>query len=108
MNTSEIIKIVFGIIAALGGGGGIVLALSNYFGQILAKRYKEKIKAKFQNEINEYQSQLDIIKQITIRYSDKQFEHYSKLWSSLYDLKILAEDLWLQATSVRLERFSKQ
>ncbi|RZJ49595.1 MAG: hypothetical protein EOO19_05140 [Chryseobacterium sp.] len=108
MTTAEITKIVLGILAALGGGGAIVLGLSNYFGQFLAKRYEEKIKAKFQNEINEYQAQLDIIKQTTILYSDKQFEHYSKLWASLYDLKILADDLWQQATSIRLEKFSKQ
>lgn len=108
MTVTEIIKIVLGFIAALGGGGAIVLGFSNYFGQFLAKRYEEKIKAKFQNEINEYQSQLDILKQSTIRYSDKQFEHYSKLWSNLYDLKLLADDLWQQATPARLERFSRQ
>ncbi|HEV7380751.1 MAG TPA: hypothetical protein VGN64_13220 [Dyadobacter sp.] len=61
MTTVEITKIVCGILASLGGGGAIVLGLSNYFGQFLAKRYEEKIKANFQNEINEYQSQLDII-----------------------------------------------
>ena len=104
----EILQIVVGVIAALGGGGAIVLWLSNYIGQLLAKRYEEKIKAKLQNEINQYQSQLDIIKQTTIRYSDKQFEHYSKLWASLYDLKLLADDLWEEATSIRLERFSRQ
>jgi hypothetical protein len=108
MTFTDITKIVLGIIAALGGGGAIVLGLSNYFGNILAKRYEEKIKAKFQNEINEYQTQLDILKQTTIRYSNKQFELYSLLWSSLHDLKILADDLWQQATSIRLERFSKQ
>jgi hypothetical protein len=108
MTTVEITKIVLGMLAALGGGGAIVLGLSTYFAQFLAKRYEEKIKAKFQNEINEYQSQLDIIKQTTIRYSDKQFEHYSKLWASLYDLKIFADDLWQQATPIRLEKFSKQ
>lgn len=108
MTTGEITQIVIGIVAALGGGGAIVLGLSNYFGQLLAKRYEEKIKTKFQNEINEYQSQLDIIKQTTIRYSDKQFEHYSKLWASLYDLKMLADDLWQQATSNSLVKFSKQ
>jgi hypothetical protein len=61
MTVTEITKIVLGFIAALGGGGAIVLGLSNYFGQLLAKRYEEKIKAKFQNEINEYQTQLDIL-----------------------------------------------
>lgn len=108
MTVTEITQIVLGFIAALGGGGAIVLGLSNYFGQFLAKRYEEKIKSKFQNKINEYQSQLDILKQSTIRYSDKQFEYYSKLWSSLYDLKLLADDLWQQATPARLERFSRQ
>ncbi len=108
MTITDILKIVTGIIAALGGAGAIILGLSNYFGQFLAKRYEEKIKAKFQNDINEYQTQLDIIKQTTIRYSDKQFEHYSKLWSSLYDLKLLADDLWQQATPLRLEKFSRQ
>lgn len=108
MTTNEILKIVLGVIGALGGGGAIVLGLSGYLGQLLAKRYEEKIKAKFQNEINAYQSQLDIIKQVTLRYSDKQFEHYGKLWASLYDLKLLADDLWQQATPTRLEKFSEQ
>jgi hypothetical protein len=108
MTVTEITQIVLGFITALGGGGAIVLGLSNYFGQFLAKRYEEKIKARFQNEINEYQIQLDILKQSTIRYSDKQFEHYSKLWSCLYDLKLFADDLWQQATPENLESFSRQ
>ena len=108
MTIMEITKIILGMLAALGGGGAIILGFSNYIGQFLAKRYEEKIKAKFQNEINAYQSQLDIIKQATIRYSVKQFEYYSKLWTSLYDLKSFADDLWKEATSVRLEKFSKQ
>ncbi len=108
MTITEITKIVLGVIGALGGGGAIVLGFSNFFGQLIAKRYEEKIKVTFQNEINEYQSQLDILKQSTIRYSNKQFELYSKLWSSLFDLKILADDLWQQATPLRIEKFSRQ
>ena len=108
MTITEITIIVIGILTSLGGGGAIVLGLSNYFAQLLTKRYEEKIRAKFQNEINDYQSQLDIIKQTTIRYSDKQFELYSKLWASLYDLKLLANNLWQEPTPLSLERFSKQ
>jgi hypothetical protein len=59
----------------LQGAGGIILALSNYFGRILADKYVEKTKASLQKEINEYQNKLDILKQTTLRYSDKQFEH---------------------------------
>ncbi len=108
MTWTDILKIVAGIIAALGGGSAIILGFSNYFGQLLAKRYEEKIRAKFQNEINSYQTQLDILKQTTLRYSDRQFEHYGKLWSSLFDLKLLADDLWERADPSRLERFSRQ
>lgn len=108
MEFNDVVKIGLWIIASLGGSGAIIIGMSNYIGKLLASKYEEKIKAKFQNEINEYQSQLDILKQTSIRYSDKQFEHYSKLWSNLYDLKILADELWQRALPSRLEKFSRQ
>lgn len=108
MEWSDIFKIITGLLVSLGGGGAIILGLSKFFGELLAKRYEEKIKASFQNEINEYQSQLDILKQTTLRYSDKQFELYSILWSSLHDLKVLADDLWIEANSRKMERFVRQ
>ncbi len=104
----ETLKIIIGVIVALGSGGGIVLGLSNYIGKLLAKSYEEKIKSQFQKEVNKYQLQLDILKQTSIRYSDKQFELYNKLWSSLCEVKFLAEALWTKATPSRLTKFSKQ
>jgi hypothetical protein len=108
MTTDDVMKIVLWILGALGGGGAIILGLSNYIGQFLAKKYEEKIKAQFQNKINEYQTQLDILKQTSIRYSDRQFEYYSTLWSNLFELKIIADNLWERAIPSRLEKFSKQ
>jgi len=108
MTSEEIIKIGLWVIASLGGAGGIILGFSNFFGGLFAKRYEEKVKAKFQKEIDMYQSQLDVIKERTLRYSSTQFDFYSKLWSSLYDLKVLGDDLWQEASPIRLEKFSKQ
>lgn len=108
MEWEDIIKIVTGLIVSLGGAGAIILGLSKFIGELFAKRYEQKIKARLQNDINAYQSQLDILKQTTLRYSDKQFELYSILWSSLHDLKVLADDLWVQANPRRLERFATQ
>lgn len=108
MTSVEFVTVIAGGIVSLGGGGAIVLGLSNYFGQLLAKRYEEKIKAQYQNEVNEYQAQLDVIKQTTLRYSDKQFEHYNQLWSSLLDMRLLSDKLWESATSQNLDSFSKQ
>jgi hypothetical protein len=104
----EIIEIGGAIIIAVGGAGGLILALSNYFGKILADKYIERTRMNFQNQINEYQNKLDILKQTTLRYSDKQFEHYSNLWISLIDLKNLGHELWNAATESNLIKFSKQ
>jgi hypothetical protein len=108
MDWNDIIKIITGLIISLGGAGAIILGLSKFIGELFAKRYEEKIKASFQNEINEYQSKLDIIKQTTLRYSDKQFELYSLLWANLHDLKVLADDLWVQANSRNMDKFVRQ
>jgi len=104
----EVIEIGGAIIVAVGGAGGLIILLSNYFGKILADKYIERTKASFQKEINEYQSKLDILKQTTLRYSGKQFEHYSKLWVSLVDLRTLGDELWNSATANKLSKFSKQ
>jgi len=108
MEWNDVIKIATAVIVSLGGGGIIVLNLSKFLGDLFAKKYEEKVKATFQNDINQFQSHLDILKQTTIRYSDKQFELYHFLWSSLNDLKILADDLWSEANSSRMEKFIKQ
>ena len=108
MEWEDILKIITGLLVSIGGGGAIILGLSKFIGELFAKRYEQKIKASFQNDINTYQSQLDILKQSTLRYSDKQFELYSILWSSLHDLKVLADDLWVEASSRNMEKFVRQ
>ena len=108
MTTTDIFKIIFGIIGTLVAVGTLVLGFIKFFGDFFANKYIEKIKANFQKEINEYTNQLEILKHTSIRFSDKQFEHYSLLWSSLSELKFLSDDLWVIANSVNLDKFSKQ
>jgi hypothetical protein len=108
MEWEDIFKIITGLLVSLGGAGAIILGFSKFIGELFAKRYEQKIRASFQNDINTYQSQLDILKQTTLRYSDKQFELYSILWSSLHDLKVLADELWVEASSRNMERFVRQ
>ena len=85
--------IIFRILASLGGGGSIILF-------ILGLWEKRKIA--------QYQNNLDILKSTTLRYSDKQFEFYNNLWLSLYELKVSGDELWQNANSMTLEKFSKQ
>lgn len=108
MDWNEIWKIVLGIITSIGGIGIIIIGLSKYLGKIFADKYLEKIKKDFEKEVEDYKTGLDIHKSVTLRYSDAQFEQYSKLWASLYDLKISADKLWESASDRNLETFTRQ
>lgn len=99
MEWKDIFKLLTAMIASVGGTTVLVLALSKYFGGIFAKRFEEKFRAEFQKDIDESKSKLEILKQTTLRYSDKQFELYSILWTSLHDLKITADNLLESASS---------
>ncbi len=61
-------------------------------------------------EFDKIQKNNDIIfseiKDTPNRYNSKQFELYNELWSSLIELKILADDLWDMATGKKLKNFS--
>jgi hypothetical protein len=104
----EIYKIVGKVIIEVGGIAGLIIIVSKHLAKIFADKYIERTKATFQKEIDEYQSKLEILKQTTLRYSDKQFEHYNKLWISLVELKSLGNELWNSATSQNLTNFSRQ
>jgi hypothetical protein len=108
MEWDETLRLIFSALASVGGAGAIIIGISKYLGELFAKRYEQKLVAKFQNQINDYQTKLDILKRTTLRYSDRQFELYSILWSSLQNLKISADNLWEKASSKNLADFSKQ
>jgi transcription antitermination factor NusG len=58
MSWSEIAATAAAIIAGLGGGGAIVLGLSNWIGRLLAERYVEKLKHEIQQEMESYKTKL--------------------------------------------------
>ncbi len=108
MSWNDIWKIVLGIMTSVGGIGIIIIGISKYLGNLFANKYIEKIKKEFEKEMEEYKTHLDIRKSTTLRYSDRQFEYYSELWASLYDLKISADRLWENASRKNLKFFTRQ
>jgi hypothetical protein len=58
MNWQNLLSISAVLIVSLGGGGAIVLGLSNWFGRILADRYVEQLKHEIQQEIESYKTKL--------------------------------------------------
>jgi hypothetical protein len=108
MSWNEIFQIVSGVIISVGGAGAIIWKLSSYLGEIWAKKHLESIKKEYQKEIEAYKSQLDMLKETSLRYSGQQFELYNNLWHSLYALRSTADVLWEEANEQNLIKFSQQ
>ncbi|WP_020539047.1 hypothetical protein [Lewinella cohaerens] len=85
-------------------GGGIWWFIQKT-SDTLAKKYIEKVKHELQQELAQYKSQLEILKTVILRFSDKQFELYSNLWNQLQDLKYSSEKLWEAANKPNLKEF---
>lgn len=58
MTWPELGTLVASIIVSLGGGGAIVLGLSNWIGRMLADRYVEKLKHEIQQDLETYKTRL--------------------------------------------------
>jgi hypothetical protein len=86
-------------------GGGIWWFIQKA-SDTLASKYLEKVKHEFQQELAQYKSQLEVLKIVTLRFSNKQFELYSNLWNQLQDLKYSGEDLWDIANKTNLKKFA--
>ena len=95
-------------LVSIGGAGAIFWKFSSYLGKLWANRYLEKIKNEYQKELENYKAELDLIKANILRYSDKQFELYSRLWEALCELKFSAERLWQEANNKNLRDFSEK
>ena len=108
MSWEEVFKIIFSALAAVGGAGAIILALSSWLGNILANRLIESLRKEYRKEIENYRSQLEILRTTTLRYSGEQFNLYNKLWHSLCNLKSAADLLWEEAIDSNLRSFSEQ
>jgi hypothetical protein len=91
MNWTFAFQLVTAIVVSLGGGGGIVLGLSNYLGKLWADRAIEKEKHKYaeilqtaKSELdkaaNRYQVELDSLSLVHKLRMTEEFSHLGQLW----------------------------
>lgn len=93
-NMQNVINIIATIIVSVGGTGVIIVAISKYIGNILAKRVEEKYKNKLDKELEDYKwkineklSKLDKIEEKALYISkfnyDNEFKIYMEIWPRL-------------------------
>ena len=76
---TEVLKIVAGVIAALGGGGAIVAGLSSWLGKVWANRLMAEEKAKYEKELERLAKQLERKNYVSKVRFDAEFSIYRDL-----------------------------
>ena len=76
---TDIVKIVAGVIAALGGGGAIVAWLSSWLGKVWANRLMIKETAKFREDLERLTKQLERKNYVSKVRFDAEFTMYQEL-----------------------------
>ncbi|WP_294892783.1 MULTISPECIES: hypothetical protein [unclassified Sulfuricurvum] len=130
MNIDEIFKISGAILASVGGAAAIFFGLSSWLGKVWAERilgkekailatqlesYKhehakvlEEEKYKYSMILKDYEVQIESLKNILLRYSERQFDIYGELWVSLCNLKKAMDELWVEVSTKKVREFSSQ
>ncbi|MDQ2776003.1 MAG: hypothetical protein M3Y57_13960 [Acidobacteriota bacterium] len=71
MSFSELATIAATLLASLGGGGAIVIAMSNWLGKVWAERLMQKEKAKHDHELEEFKAK-------ALRRLEEEKAHYEQ------------------------------
>ena len=96
METSwtDILKIVSGVIVALGGGGFIVAGLSSWLGKVWANRLMAEEKAKYEKELERLAKQLERKNYVSKVRFDAEFAIYQELSKVFFDVVVAQNDLF--------------
>jgi len=97
MNVDDILKVATAIIASIGGGAVIVVAISKWCGEILAQKLLSNISHKHEKDIEQYKfnlqkmasefaALLDHSVEVTKKQYDMEIEIYKNIWKALYDV----------------------
>lgn len=86
MDWNDIWKIVLGIVASVGGIGGIILAVIKFSSSIIAKRLEERYSLKLNKELEKYKSSLDNKIYISKTKFDTEFSIYRELSKAFFEL----------------------
>jgi hypothetical protein len=119
MTFEDVFKIITAVLTSIGGASILLFGLSSWLGKVWANRILEKdrlnynrtfeaIKSGYSQDLEEKKAELEKSKSLYFRYSEHQFNLYTELYRSLYDLKIAADTLWEIADFIKLKNFSKQ
>ena len=76
MAWEDAFKIIAAMIASIGAGGAIVLALSTWLGKLWAQRILESERHQLASQLEKTKRELDIVKETTLRFQNDKLHTY--------------------------------
>lgn len=92
-------EFIYQIMAILGGGGVIVIALSKFIGDIWKDRIKERERRRTEESLEIRKQKVGLRRVQADRFANSQYEIYLQLWESLQSLSLTVDALWQKATT---------
>lgn len=113
MAWEDAFKIITAMIASIGAGGAIILALSNWLGKIWADRIIENKKHQLSSELEIIKRDLDITKETTLRFQNDKLHIYRSVIDVIASILAvldahLAGRLPSDEAGARLHEFNEQ
>ncbi|MDR3665239.1 MAG: hypothetical protein P4L35_00215 [Ignavibacteriaceae bacterium] len=119
LNYKDYLELIGALVTSIGGASVVIIAISKWFGDFLAKTLFEKyrttkeielegLKVSYQTELENTKANLEKAKLSYLRYSEGQYKLYNELWKVLLYTKNQADVLWERASKERIPAFSEQ
>jgi hypothetical protein len=119
MELQTVAKIIWYVIISLGGFGSVIGFIAKWWGDRIAEKLSnaekakhdrelEQEKAKHNQELERIKAQLESTKMMVVKYNEQQFTLYNQLWSSLFELRSIGDELWERAEKPKLIKFIRQ
>jgi len=86
MSCADISKIILGVLASVGGIGGVIVVIIKISSNIIAKRLEEKYTLKLSKELEKYKSGLDNKIYISKTKFDTEFGIYRELSKAFFEM----------------------
>jgi hypothetical protein len=99
---------IFKFLAALGGVGVVVIALSKFIGDVLRNRLKEKDRLSSELLLEAARQNYGIRRVQTDKFAESHYEVYLQLWETLQALRLTVDALWHKVTKQNLSTLLRQ
>ena len=101
-------EILVKILAVVGGGGVVIIALWKLLSDLFQDELRERSRRRSEVELEARRQRYGLRRVQADKYAQTQFDKYVELWQSLQALKFTVDALWRRATQSNVDRLAGQ